>query len=91
MENSKKGCTPIIEKPDYRKSQVAKTPSEVQRIQEFPLCFDYRFHHIGAEYIAAAEVSMEAVWMRKFIDGIGGVMPSNKRTYGDAMVTRSLQ
>ncbi|GKF26346.1 hypothetical protein Tco_0082240, partial [Tanacetum coccineum] len=31
-----------------------------------------------AEYIAAAEISMEAVWMRKFIDGLGGVVPSNK-------------
>ncbi|GKG59886.1 hypothetical protein Tco_0607514, partial [Tanacetum coccineum] len=28
---------------------------------------------------AAAEASMEAVWMRKFIDGLGDVMPSNKR------------
>nr|GEU65170.1 reverse transcriptase domain-containing protein [Tanacetum cinerariifolium] len=32
-----------------------------------------------AEYIATAEALMEAVWMRKFIDGLGGVMPSNKR------------
>ncbi|GKE71065.1 hypothetical protein Tco_1529137 [Tanacetum coccineum] len=32
-----------------------------------------------AEYIAAAEASMEVVWMRKFIDGLGGVVPSNKR------------
>ncbi|GJV42188.1 hypothetical protein Tco_1420628 [Tanacetum coccineum] len=32
-----------------------------------------------AEYIAAVEASMEAVWMRKFINGLGGVMPSNKR------------
>ncbi|GJY15383.1 hypothetical protein Tco_0385805 [Tanacetum coccineum] len=32
-----------------------------------------------AEYIADAEASMEAVWMRKFIDGLGGVVPSNKR------------
>ncbi|GJS42188.1 retrotransposon protein, putative, ty1-copia subclass [Tanacetum coccineum] len=31
------------------------------------------------EYIAAAEALMEAVWMRKFINGLGGVMPSNKR------------
>ncbi|GJW35267.1 retrotransposon protein, putative, ty1-copia subclass [Tanacetum coccineum] len=31
------------------------------------------------EYVAAAKASMEAVWMRKFIDGLGGVMPSNKR------------
>ncbi|GKE55435.1 hypothetical protein Tco_1494620 [Tanacetum coccineum] len=32
-----------------------------------------------AEYIAAAKASMEAVWMRKFIDGLGDVVPSNKR------------
>ncbi|GJW63537.1 retrotransposon protein, putative, ty1-copia subclass [Tanacetum coccineum] len=31
-----------------------------------------------AEYIVAAEASMEAIWMRKFIDGLGGFMPSNK-------------
>ncbi|GJX20537.1 retrotransposon protein, putative, ty1-copia subclass [Tanacetum coccineum] len=30
-----------------------------------------------AEYIVAAEASIEAVLMRKFIDGLGGVMPSN--------------
>ncbi|GJR50280.1 retrotransposon protein, putative, ty1-copia subclass [Tanacetum coccineum] len=34
---------------------------------------------LNAEYIVAAKVSMEAVWMRKFIDGLGGVVPSNKR------------
>nr|GEY69689.1 integrase core domain, putative [Tanacetum cinerariifolium] len=33
MENSKKGYTPMIEKPDYRKSQGTQTPSEVQRMQ----------------------------------------------------------
>ncbi|GJU25752.1 putative reverse transcriptase domain-containing protein [Tanacetum coccineum] len=32
-----------------------------------------------AEYITATEASIEAVWMRKFIDGLGGVMSSNKR------------
>ncbi|GKB08325.1 hypothetical protein Tco_0836609, partial [Tanacetum coccineum] len=31
-----------------------------------------------AEYIAVVEASMEAVWMRKFIDGLGDVVPSNK-------------
>ncbi|GJU63007.1 hypothetical protein Tco_1244842 [Tanacetum coccineum] len=31
------------------------------------------------EYIATAEASMKAVWMRKFIDGLGNVVPSNKR------------
>nr|GEY44887.1 hypothetical protein [Tanacetum cinerariifolium]GEY86867.1 hypothetical protein [Tanacetum cinerariifolium] len=32
-----------------------------------------------AEYIAVAEASMEAVWIRKFINGLGDVVPSNKR------------
>ncbi|GJY33502.1 hypothetical protein Tco_0417971, partial [Tanacetum coccineum] len=36
MENSKKGYTLMIEKPNYRKSQGAKTPSEVQRMQRVP-------------------------------------------------------
>ncbi|GJY64508.1 retrotransposon protein, putative, ty1-copia subclass [Tanacetum coccineum] len=36
MENSKKGYTPIMEKPDYIKSKGAKTPSEVQRMQRVP-------------------------------------------------------
>ncbi|GJS88829.1 retrotransposon protein, putative, ty1-copia subclass [Tanacetum coccineum] len=34
---------------------------------------------LNAEYIVAGEASMEAVWMRKFIDGLGNVVPSNKR------------
>ncbi|GJR13940.1 hypothetical protein Tco_0796592 [Tanacetum coccineum] len=32
-----------------------------------------------AEYIAAVEASIEAVWMRKFIDGLRDLIPSNKR------------
>ncbi|GJZ51037.1 retrotransposon protein, putative, ty1-copia subclass, partial [Tanacetum coccineum] len=32
-----------------------------------------------AKYIATAEASMEVVWMRKFINGLGGVVPLNKR------------
>ncbi|GJX47469.1 hypothetical protein Tco_0272659 [Tanacetum coccineum] len=158
MENSKKGYTLMIEKPDYKKFQGAKTPSEVQRMQRVPYALAigsimYAIHWTAvkailkylrntkdmvlvygakpeadlkvscyadasfqtykddtksqtgyvsvlnggsvdlksakqsttamsstkAEYIAAAEVSMEAVWMRKFIDGLGGVVPSNKR------------
>ncbi|GJW77921.1 hypothetical protein Tco_0139603 [Tanacetum coccineum] len=31
------------------------------------------------KYITFAEASVEAVWIRKFIDGLGDVMPSNKR------------
>ncbi|GKE66514.1 hypothetical protein Tco_1520675 [Tanacetum coccineum] len=31
------------------------------------------------EYITAAEASMEAVWMREFIDGLENDVPTNKR------------
>ncbi|GJZ75185.1 retrotransposon protein, putative, ty1-copia subclass [Tanacetum coccineum] len=109
MKNSKKGYTPMMEKPDYRKSQGAKTPSEVQRMHRvlYDLAIDkddtksqtgYVFVLNGgvvdwksakqstiamsstkSEYITAAEASIEVVWMRKFIDGLGDVVPSNKR------------
>ncbi|GJV31848.1 retrotransposon protein, putative, ty1-copia subclass [Tanacetum coccineum] len=36
IENSKKRYTPMMEKLDYRKSQGAKTPTEVQRMQRVP-------------------------------------------------------
>ncbi|GJS00686.1 retrotransposon protein, putative, ty1-copia subclass [Tanacetum coccineum] len=151
MENSKKGYTPMMKRPYYRKSQGAKTPTEVQRIRfhqnpgeiywttvktilkylrntkdmvlvygakpedELKVscyadaCFqtdkddtksqtgyvivlnggavDWKstkqsttaMSYTEAEYIAVVKASMEAVWMRKFIDGLGGFMPSNKR------------
>ncbi|GJT82611.1 putative retrotransposon protein [Tanacetum coccineum] len=117
MENFKKGYTPIMEKPDYRKSQGAKTPSEqntgeihwtaVKTILKYlrntkDMVLVYGEKHEAemkvssvdwksakqsttamsstkAEYIAAAEASMEAIWMRKFIDGLSDVVPSNKR------------
>nr|GEY16821.1 hypothetical protein [Tanacetum cinerariifolium] len=94
-----------MEKPDYRKSQGAKTPTEVQRMHRVPytsaigsimakpedelkvFCYVDKsakqsttaMSSIEAEYIATAKVSIEAAWMRKFIDGLGDVMPSNKR------------
>nr|GEU40384.1 hypothetical protein [Tanacetum cinerariifolium] len=34
---------------------------------------------IEAKYIVIAKASIEAFWIKKFIDGIGDVMPSNKR------------
>ncbi|GJV16514.1 hypothetical protein Tco_1361837 [Tanacetum coccineum] len=144
MENSKKGYTQMVEKPDYRKSQGAQTPNEqnpceihwtaVKTILKYlrnnkdmvlvygakletelkVSCYadasfqtdnnntksqtGYVFVLNGgavdwksakqittimssteAKYIATAEASMEVVWMRKFIDGLGGVVPSNKR------------
>nr|GEV35518.1 hypothetical protein [Tanacetum cinerariifolium] len=75
----------MMENPDYRKSQGAITPSEV-----FVLiggAVDWKsakksttaMSSTQSEYIVAAEASMEAIWMRKFIDGLGVVVPSNKR------------
>ncbi|GJW81265.1 retrovirus-related pol polyprotein from transposon TNT 1-94 [Tanacetum coccineum] len=115
MENSKCGSVPMQEKPNYKKSQGAKIPSEVKRMQRVPYVSSIGFiiyaqntsevHWIAVKtilkylsntkdmvlvygvamsstevgYIVAAEASMEAVWMRKFINGHGNVMPSNKR------------
>ncbi|GJQ90919.1 hypothetical protein Tco_0002058 [Tanacetum coccineum] len=102
MENSKKGYTLMMEKPDYRKSQGAKTPTEVQHMQSVPYAsaivvfskilddtksqmgyvfvlnggaVDWRsakqsttaMSSIEVEYIAVAEASMKAVWMRKLL------------------------
>ncbi|GKA87109.1 hypothetical protein Tco_0808820 [Tanacetum coccineum] len=93
MENSKRGSVPMQEKPDYRKSQGTKTPSELKRMQRFPyaLAIGSIMNVTGrvvskalllsteAEYIDAVKASMEAIWMGKFIDGLRDVMPTNKR------------
>ncbi|GJS60730.1 retrotransposon protein, putative, ty1-copia subclass [Tanacetum coccineum] len=106
MENSKKGYTLMIEKPDYRMSQGAKTPSEVQHMRRVPYAsgigsimyavrntkdmvlvyganpeaeLKVSCYANATEYIVVAEASMEAAWMWKFIDGLGNVVPSNKR------------
>ncbi|GKB95219.1 hypothetical protein Tco_0981356 [Tanacetum coccineum] len=97
MESSKKGSTPMIEKPDYRKSQVDfskiltnKDNTKSQTGYVFVLnsgSMDWKsakqsttaMSLTKVEYIAVVEASMEAVWMRKLIDGLGYVMPSNKR------------
>nr|GEW55892.1 malectin-like carbohydrate-binding domain-containing protein [Tanacetum cinerariifolium] len=75
MDNSKKGYTPIMENPGDRKSQGARTPNEKSAKQS-----STDMSSTEAEYIAAAEASMEAVWMRKFINGLGDVMPLNKKS-----------
>ncbi|GJT99401.1 retrotransposon protein, putative, ty1-copia subclass [Tanacetum coccineum] len=103
MENSKKGYTPMMEKPDYRKSHGAKTPTKVQRMRRVPYASavgsimyavrctrpDVAFANTkdmvlvyGAKPEDELKVSCYAdatVWMRKFIDGLGDVMPLNKR------------
>ncbi|GKC29574.1 retrotransposon protein, putative, ty1-copia subclass [Tanacetum coccineum] len=44
MENSKKGYSPMIEKPDYKKSQGAKTPTEVQCMRRVPYAIGLIMH-----------------------------------------------
>ncbi|GKA98529.1 retrotransposon protein, putative, ty1-copia subclass, partial [Tanacetum coccineum] len=64
MKNSKKGHTPMIEKPDYKKSQgsimyaVRCTKPDVAFAQN--LCSRFQ-QNPEAKYIAAVEASMEAV------------------------------
>ncbi|GJV74059.1 zinc finger, CCHC-type containing protein [Tanacetum coccineum] len=94
MEKSKKGYTLMMEKPNYRKSQGAKTPTEDDTKSQTRYVFvlnggavDWKsakkstiaMSSTEAENIAVAKASMEAIWMRKFIDGLGDVMPSIKR------------
>ncbi|GKD09371.1 putative reverse transcriptase domain-containing protein [Tanacetum coccineum] len=67
MENSKKGYTPMMENPDYRKSQGEK--HLLSRFQQNP----------GEIYWTVVKTILNGGFMRKFIDGLGDVMPSNKR------------
>ncbi|GKA50839.1 reverse transcriptase domain-containing protein [Tanacetum coccineum] len=86
MENSKKGYTPMMKKPDYRKSEiywiVVKTILKYLRnTKDMVLVYGVKpkdeliakqsttaMSSTEAEYIVAAKASMEAFWMRKFID-----------------------
>ncbi|GJW88143.1 retrotransposon protein, putative, ty1-copia subclass [Tanacetum coccineum] len=112
MENSKKGYTPMMEKPDYRKSQGAKTPTEqnpgeihwtaVKTILKYLRNTKDMVLVYGAKPEDELKVScnvdasfqtdkddtksqtgyvfvLNGGAMRKFIDGLGDVMPSNKR------------
>nr|GEV20477.1 zinc finger, CCHC-type [Tanacetum cinerariifolium] len=80
MENSKRNTIPMQEKIKFSKSQGASTPAEIHRMQNYPyalavgsIMYDVR----DAEYIAAFDASKEAVWIRKFISGLG-VVPTIK-------------
>nr|GEU31213.1 hypothetical protein [Tanacetum cinerariifolium] len=53
----------------------AKPEDELKSAKQSTTAMSYT----KAEYIDVAKASMEAFWMRKFIDRLGGVMPSNKR------------
>ncbi|GJV68792.1 hypothetical protein Tco_1484301 [Tanacetum coccineum] len=82
MENSKRGSIPMQEKLRLSKSQGASTPAELKRMQNVPYASamgsimntkDMFLVYGEAEYIAAYDASKEAVWVRKFISGLGVV------------------
>ncbi|GKC61444.1 retrotransposon protein, putative, ty1-copia subclass [Tanacetum coccineum] len=88
MDNSKRGYIPMQERLDLNKTQGASTPGEVKRMQNIPYAsavgaVDWKsskqnttaMSATEAEYIATSEAGMEAVWIRKFISGLG-ILPT---------------
>ncbi|GJW11028.1 hypothetical protein Tco_1576855 [Tanacetum coccineum] len=85
MENSKRRSIPMQDKLRLSKSQGASTPAELKRMQNVfhnaSLWVLYKSakqsifatSSAKAEYIAAYDASKEAVWVRKFISGLGVV------------------
>nr|GFC74029.1 retrovirus-related Pol polyprotein from transposon TNT 1-94 [Tanacetum cinerariifolium] len=61
------------ERLDLNRTQDASTPKEVKRKENVPYA-----SAVEAEYIAASEAAMEAVWIRKFISGLGIVPTINE-------------
>ncbi|GKC11557.1 retrotransposon protein, putative, ty1-copia subclass, partial [Tanacetum coccineum] len=81
MENSKHGNTPMQEKLILSKTRCPSTPEEVSRMQRVPYA-----SAIGSIIYAStklsttamsSEAAVEAVWIRKLIDGLG-LVPTNK-------------
>nr|GEY76070.1 hypothetical protein [Tanacetum cinerariifolium] len=93
MENSKRGSIPMQEKLKLSKSQGALTPAELKRMntKDMFLVYDgdlkrelksakqsiFATSSAEAEYIDAFDASKEAVWVRKFISGLG-IVPTIK-------------
>nr|GEU90087.1 hypothetical protein [Tanacetum cinerariifolium] len=71
VKNSKKGYTLMIEKPDYRKSQGAKTPTEVQRMLRVPYA-----SAIGSLVIANACSLSHSISIGLLSDGMTPPSPS---------------
>ncbi|GJY89519.1 hypothetical protein Tco_0504715 [Tanacetum coccineum] len=84
MENSKRGSIPMQEKLRLSKSQGASTPAELKRMQNVSYASAvgsimyanakqsiFATSSAEAEYMAAYDASKEAVWVRKFIFGLG--------------------
>nr|GEV82284.1 putative retrotransposon protein [Tanacetum cinerariifolium] len=74
MENFKCGTIPMQEKLKLSKSQGASTPAKKLRMQNilYALAVGSIMYAVRyAKYIAAFDASKEAVWIQKFISGLG--------------------
>ncbi|GJW90163.1 retrotransposon protein, putative, ty1-copia subclass [Tanacetum coccineum] len=91
MDNSKRCHIPIQERLDLNKTQGASAPKEVKRAVDWK-SFKQSTTAMSAteaEYIVDSEAVMEAVWIRKFILGLGIVPTINDpiRMFCDNSVT----
>ncbi|GJR85480.1 putative retrotransposon protein [Tanacetum coccineum] len=84
MENSKRGNVPMQEMLRLSKTQGASTPNEVKHMKRVPCALARSAKQsiiatssIESEYMAASEASKIAIWIRKFISGLG-VVPTNE-------------
>nr|GEY81435.1 hypothetical protein [Tanacetum cinerariifolium] len=94
IDTSKRGYIPMQEILDLNKTQGASTAEEVKRMQNVPyasavgsiIAVDWKsskqstntMSATEAEYIAASKAVMEAIWIRKFISGLGIVPTINE-------------
>nr|GEX59786.1 retrotransposon protein, putative, Ty1-copia subclass [Tanacetum cinerariifolium] len=70
MDNSKRGHIIMQERLDLNKSQGASTPKETEKASSKVL-LQSLLHKLN--YIATSEAKMEAVWIGKFISGLGSL------------------
>ncbi|GKE84471.1 hypothetical protein Tco_1558213 [Tanacetum coccineum] len=80
MDNSKHGHIPMQERLELNKTQGASTPKEVKRAVDWKSSKQSTtaMSATETEYIAASKAAMEAVWIRKFISGLGIVPTINE-------------
>nr|GEZ13342.1 retrotransposon protein, putative, Ty1-copia subclass [Tanacetum cinerariifolium] len=80
MDTSKRGTIPMQPNVDLSKSQGPSTPAEVKWMKGITYALVvgsimYAVRCTRPKYIADAEGAMEAIWIRKFIFGLG-IVPS---------------
>nr|GEW09001.1 hypothetical protein [Tanacetum cinerariifolium] len=90
MDNSKRGHIPMQERLELNKTHGASTPKELKRMQNVPyasvvgsIMYAVRCTRPDVAFVQnmtspASEAGMEAIWIRKFISGLGIVPTINE-------------